>query len=789
MDTRALIRLNHSRRLPRGARLHARLFGVVALVWLGAGCGELKSVPNDGGDAGGPAQGRGGAGGGSATGRGGTTGTPDGGATGGTTVTGVAGGGAGVIGQGGTTAGVAGTPGIAGTPGVAGTPGTAGKPGVAGTTGIAGTTGVAGTPGIAGTPGVAGTPGTAGSNTGTPAAFSITPLSASLTTAVDVGTTGTQIATLVVTNTGTATATPALAISNMNDFAITNGCTAALAGGATCSLTVKVTPKKWGPLSTTLTVTPGATGQNAATISGTGRDQLALTTAVAGTGTGSLSAPAGVQGDGINCPGDCSESYYRITGNPQVTITASYDPALTTIAWSAPCTNSGTTCAVTLTAAQTVTVTFTKRTYNVTVTRSAEATGATGTVLGGTINCGSTCTATVEAGSRLSLTATPASGYYFSAWNGGGCTGGALACTTTPITANTTIDAKFTRANIIFTTSTTYLVSALAANGAGNPQTGADKFCQTSAAAGTAPGLTGRTWTSLITLGTGSASAGATRLGTKRGWVRPDGKPFGNAPADFFTNNVVFYPPALDENNKVVPNAQSQTAALGDGCVGWTSSLRADYRTGGVPTAGGGGWNGAYGMPCDYELRLYCMSIDYAATVPAPGRTSTSKVAFLTAGSFKPAGSAGISSADALCAQEASAASLSGTFRALIATSTASAASRFASAGPWVRSDGVSVGTIAQLTAATLQLDAPIDVSASGVYYGLRGPWTGAELPSTVGTELTTCTPSGGASWTAPMDATIKGTYGRDWNTDVRMFQDFSSTTCDSSAPLYCLQQ
>ena len=39
------------------------------------------------------------------------------------------------------------------------------------------------------------------------------------------------------------------------------------------------------------------------------------------------------------------------------------------------------------------------------------------------------------------------------------------------------------------------------------------------------------------------------------------------------------------------------------------------------------------------------------------------------------------------------------------------------------------------------------------------------------------------------MDTTIKGSVGRNWNTDFHMFQDYYSMTCDSSAPLYCLQQ
>jgi hypothetical protein len=690
--------------------------------------------------------------------------------------------------------GAIGSGGVLGTGGITGSGGTIG-PGTGGTLGLGGATssgGQLGSGGVVSTGGIVGTGGTNSGGTTAAASFTITPSSSSLSTAVDVGTSGTQTATIVVTNIGGTTATPMITISNSSDFGVANGCTTAVNPSGTCILAVHLTPKGIGALSTTISVSPGAVGMNSATVTGVGRDQLALTVAVAGTGSGTISAPAGVEGNGISCPSDCGESYYRTTSNPTVTLDATYDSALTSVSWSAPCAGSSTSCTVTLTTAQSVTVTFTQKTYTVTVTRSAEATGATGSVSGSGISCGSTCTVTVNAGSTVALTAAPASGYYFSVWSGGGCSGGSLTCTSTAITANTTIDAKFTRANIIFATSTTYMVDQLAPNGGGNPQTGADNFCKTRATAGSASGLTGRTWVSLLTLGTGNSNprAGVTRLGTKRGWVRPDGKPFGDTANSFLgSGNAVFYPPAVDENGTLITNGSSTTGASGDGCVGWTSNLMADYRAGGVPTAGGAGWIEAYGMPCAYDLRLYCMSIDYTATVPPPGRTTASRIGFLSDGLFTPAGSAGISAADAVCAADAATASFSGTFKAFLATPTASALSRFASSGPWVRPDGVSIGTVAQLSASTVRLDAPIDQLSSGGYMGLVGPWTGANSPSAVGTPEWTCTPSGGSPWTSGASATIGGQVGLDWNTDNGFFYDASTYQCDQPNRVYCLQQ
>jgi hypothetical protein len=524
---------------------------------------------------------------------------------------------------------------------------------------------------------------------------------------------------------------------------------------------------------------------------------------VAGNGAGSVSAPAGVEGDGINCGTGCSEHYYRTTTNPMVTLTASYDSTAVTPTWSAPCAGSTTSCTVTLSAATTVSVTFTKRTFTVTITKSAEgSSGATGTVTSTNgISCGNACSVTVNAGDTVSLTAAPGSGFYFSTFTGGGCPTGSLTCTTSAISANTTIDAKFTQANIIFTTSTTYTVDQFASNGNGNPQVGADAFCKARAAASNMPNMAGRTWTSLITLGTvqASSSAGAARLGTKRGWVRPDGKPFGDTPASFFAPGVkVFYPPAISETGSTITDGQSNTGALGDGCVGWTSTLISDYRAGGVPTAGGGGWDTAYGFPCVYPLHLYCMSIDYTAIVTAPGPSAigNQRVAFFSDETFTPAGSngMGMAAADALCAQEASSAGLAGTFKALLATPTASAISRFGNGATWVRPDGVTVGTLAQFSATnSLLLTAPIEVSATLRYFGVSSPlpWTGASTPSAVGTAATTCTVGSGTPWSAPAGTSgVSGITGRAWFSDSEFFQDNNNADCGSSGyQLYCLQQ
>jgi len=77
---------------------------------------------------------------------------------------------------------------------------------------------------------------------------------------------------------------------------------------------------------------------------------FALTVAKAGTGSGTVtSSPAGV-----NCGSDCSESY---TSGTNVTLTAAPAAGSTFAGWSGACTGTGT-CAVTMSAARSVTATF-----------------------------------------------------------------------------------------------------------------------------------------------------------------------------------------------------------------------------------------------------------------------------------------------------------------------------------------------------------------------------------------------------------------------------------------------
>lgn len=131
-------------------------------------------------------------------------------------------------------------------------------------------------------------------------------------------------------------------------------------------------------------------------------------------GSGTLSStPAG-----INCGSVCSASF---TTGSTVTLTATPATGYGVTGWSGCSSSSGTSCNVNMTAAKSVSVTFgtTPSTYALTVTKSGSG-SVSSSPLG--ISCGSTCQFGFNAGTTVTLTATPAARKRFRGWSGA-CSG------------------------------------------------------------------------------------------------------------------------------------------------------------------------------------------------------------------------------------------------------------------------------------------------------------------------------------------------------------------------------
>ena len=172
----------------------------------------------------------------------------------------------------------------------------------------------------------------------------------------------------------------------------------------------------------------------AAVNSMSGTSGYTLSVSKGGAGTGTVTSSPG----GINCGGDCSESYAAGT---TVTLTATPSAGHSFGGWSGACTGSISSCAVSMDTSKSVTATF-SQVQTATLSIANVGSGG-GTVVrsGGTINCGNECIETLPVGSIVTLTAIPTSGSTFVGWSGGVCSG-AGACSFT-VGANITVTAQF----------------------------------------------------------------------------------------------------------------------------------------------------------------------------------------------------------------------------------------------------------------------------------------------------------------------------------------------------------
>ena len=180
----------------------------------------------------------------------------------------------------------------------------------------------------------------------------------------------------------------------------------------------------------------GCTGLRPTTLTTTPSYTIAVS--MAGTGSGNITSTP----TGITCPTACSASF---TQNAHVTLSATARANSIFAGWSGACTGTAN-CSITVTAADSVTATFSPASlsYPVTVTMAGTGTGTVTSTPAG-INCPTTCSASFTQNSQVTLSATPGANSIFAGWSGA-CTGTAT-CSVT-LTAAHSVTATFSSGNI-----------------------------------------------------------------------------------------------------------------------------------------------------------------------------------------------------------------------------------------------------------------------------------------------------------------------------------------------------
>ena len=157
-------------------------------------------------------------------------------------------------------------------------------------------------------------------------------------------------------------------------------------------------------------------------------------------GLGVVEAGAGsgmVSGDSISCGTICRETVSR---GQVVTLTAVPAPGSTFAGWMGCDAPNQATCTMTLDATKVVTATFDLIASPQVLKVTKDGSGA-GTVLGGGLLCGSTCSEVVAPGTSITLTANAASGATFTGWTGCDTSSGTRC--TVAMTATRTVTASF----------------------------------------------------------------------------------------------------------------------------------------------------------------------------------------------------------------------------------------------------------------------------------------------------------------------------------------------------------
>lgn len=596
----------------------------------------------------------------------------------------------------------------------------------------------------------------------------------------------------MVTNTSDAP-TGAMSLDLEGDetsFIVSSGCEREIPALGACTITVAFRPTTFGARMVRLRLRGASTNTLTVDLAGVGRDQVTLDVASMGDGAGR------VTGADIDCPGVCSATLVRTTEAPVVSLDARSATGSSFTGWGGACASAASVdrCDLTLDAGASVTAGFARERFTVRVTLEGvdDATGsvvATPEAPADEVVCTDDCERELPYG-LVTLRALPDEGLHFGGWDHPACAPMSRTCTLM-LEAPTSIGATFTHANRAFLTEEDYTVAEIKAfatdtsSEAAKMLSGADALCR--AIIG---GDDVVAW-----IGSVGESAFDRMPDGARGWARPDGNPFLD---ELTVDAAPIYPPLITNAGNRVEGIGSQFWTGIDPLGNTTPSSTCDAWaiTAGAPMAGAGRalsvspttWMSGVSLPCaGGARRLLCLETRYTAQVEPPPPPEVARTAFVTRNAFIP--TTGIAGADALCAGEAESAGLEGTFRALLATSVGTMASRFTiDDAPVVRTDGAIVAEAAStLFASGAPIDAPIARDAHGEPLDrlvFARVWTGRDVPTALASA--SCQdPASGSSWRSNVTGT--GLVGDP--EDASAWLSAATQPCTgTNVSIYCLE-
>jgi len=480
----------------------------------------------------------------------------------------------------------------------------------------------------------------------------------------------------------------------------------------------------------------------------------------AGNGSGTVTSNVA----GIMCGADCNELYNSGT---TVMLTAVNDPGSTFTGWSGGGCSGTSTCTVNMTAAATVTATFTLLKYDLTV----KVTGSGSVKLDPpAATCSGTCVESYDYGTDVTLIPNAAVGYTFAYWDGAGCENvGTDKCVVTMKQAET-VEAVF---KIDAFTLSVIKNGTGAANGTvksniGSINCGAN--CADNYDYGTLVTLSATVASGTGTTFNGWSGGGCSGTGTCV--VTVDAAKTVTA-----TFTVATY--AVTVTKAGMGNGTVASNPSGISCPGTCS---ASFNHGATvvltanPAAGSKiTWSGA----CSGSSTTCTLTnITGPRAVTATFDIIPPNYVFVTStGLSHPFG--GLAGADSFCQARASAAGLTGTYRAWLSTSTVNAISRLQGASGWIRRGDNKPVAYAPSEIATERFFYPINNDEFGT------PVTGVPI-------LTGTLPSGLVNpspyvtcndWTGTPSGNVFAGYP---HANSGMFTLFTSVSCGGAARLYC---